>query len=36
MMKKELRKMKVVQNREGPFEKENKTLYARNEDNNRR
>ena len=33
-MKKELRKMKVSENREEPFKKEDKTFYVR-DDNNR-
>ena len=36
IIKKGLRKMKVAENCEGPFEKENKTFYARNEDNRSR
>ena len=35
LMKKELRKMKVVENREEPFKNENTTYYIRNTDNNR-
>ena len=31
MMKKELRKMKVVENREEPFKKENNTYYVRHD-----
>ena len=34
MIKRELRKMKVVDNREKPFKKENKTYYVRNNDDN--
>ena len=36
MMKKELRKMKVVENKEEPFKKENRTYFVRDENNRSR
>ena len=36
MMKKVLRKMKMAENCEGSFVKENKTFYTKNEDNRNR
>ena len=35
LMKKELRKMKVAENREEPFKKENTTFYLQNTEDNR-
>ena len=35
LMKKEIRKIKVVENREEPFKNKNTTYYLRNTDDNR-